>query len=162
MLIRQGVIYFSVKLTKWKDNEFFKNVLCALASSAIWNRSRIKCEVIYVSMYTCLNRAWPDFYVSAVSSEENQAEVKSDPKNQLFFPHTGIHSRWHESHSFISELTLPWMKTESELQSVLTLVSMQPGWLEFIFRAELGQILIWQNSLYLCAVSPTEELLNAV
>lgn len=54
------------------------------------------------------------------------------------------------------------MKTESELQSLLTLVSMQQGWLEFIFRAELSQVLIWQNSLYLYSVSPTEELLNAV
>lgn len=56
MLIEQRFIYFSVKLTISKDNEVLKNVISALASSAKQNRSRIKCEVISVSVYTCINR----------------------------------------------------------------------------------------------------------
>jgi len=56
MLIEQGVIHFSVRLTISKDNEVWRNVVSALASSAKQNRSRIKCEVISASMYTCINR----------------------------------------------------------------------------------------------------------
>lgn len=56
MFIEREVIYFSVKLTVSKDNEVLKNVISALASSAKQNRSKIKCEVISVSMYTCINR----------------------------------------------------------------------------------------------------------
>lgn len=56
MFIEREVIYFSVKLTVSKDNEVLKNVMSALASSAKQNRSKIKCEVISVSMYTCINR----------------------------------------------------------------------------------------------------------
>lgn len=128
MFIEREVIYFSVKLTVSKDNEVLKNVMSALASSAKQNRSKIKCEVISVSMYTCINREWSHFYVSAVSSTQNQAEVKLGPKNQLFF----LLLAYIQADMEVIALSLNWHYHEWKQNQncslySLTLASMQSG-----------------------------------